>query len=162
MKLPIIVSSLLIAGSASAQLPGLGLISSSGARIGFFFPSNDQGKALGKQWTVIGFDTRLGPKIGPVELEASVDYYERNGGRNVATLLNGRFRIGKSLSLSAGTGVGFERVPGVTSRTSSNSQISARYEFSTTGVGGLFFEARYYASRAKQLQGVGFLFGIRF
>lgn len=141
------------------------------ARVGVFFPTQDNAKNAGKQWFAGGVEYKLGDlKLPNMSTDyaayytVSVDLYSKGDFRHVPVLLNYVGRLQEGIYYFAGAGVGFEREPivgGKKNNTAFSYQAGAGYEFTKSSLP-LFVEAKYVGCSKSSVNGFGVFVGARF
>lgn len=154
-----------VAASASAQTSqptGLSL------RVGLFFPSDSDARDESNSWFAIGLDYKI-RDVTSREMIAdqwasswglSIDHFGSGDFSSTPILVNYIARR-DSFYLSGGAGIGFNKTFDGDSEPEFMFQLSAGYEFPTTGTNPFFVEARYWGGN-NNLAGFAVYGGIRF
>jgi hypothetical protein len=151
------------AGAANAQVPVPNPFDLT-YRVGFFLPTSESGRDIGKNWFAAGVDWPLmGVGVPTTDLNASgfisLDYYEKEGNRALPVMINYRASYSQ-FSYISGVGISFNRLDGDEKATITY-QLGIGFNISGGGLP-ISLEARWWQQADSELSGIGVYLGLKF
>lgn len=156
-----------IAVPASAQVPSVLGNTGLSARIGVFFPTQSNARALSRTWFAAGAQYKLGDFGGGFITQKvagtyaiSLDYFQRDQFQVLPVMLNYIGSIDRYF-FTLGAGVSFTRIPGQNDQGRFGYTLGAGYNLNV-GTVPLFLEGRFWGNERNEANGFGLYAGVHF